>query len=654
MRQTRRLVAHSRAVLLAVSIALALVVREPAMGQQPSDIASANVTAARIDGEEVTLALQLLDRAGNPASAPPGGLITATIEGRPATVASVTEGVDVALPLALVLVIDTSGSMAGAPLAAAKLAIRPLIESLQAGDRAAIVEFSQTVSMPVPLTGDKAALLAGLNALVAGGNTSLYAGVVEAAKVVASAPEPRKAIVLLSDGEDFGNVSGVSQAQAVAAAQSSGVPHFVVGLGSELNTTFLETISATGGGSFLTSATSTQLGSLYASVSERLRRQYTVGLRLPAGLPSGTRRGVLTAGTATAQFEFSYVAAVSAPAAAIEGPSGTIRESSDFRVVNVPPGLAVSVTLDGTRVASQPGERAVTIDPFLLDPQVEHTLAAEWTTASGAQRVDRRFRVEALPPRLAASSTSLVPSPGGRFSVAVESQPGPLAVRFLVDGREVSRDASPPYEFQLPPRDEFNAGPHLVAAVIEGPGGATSTHEFPFKVENSSRSPIAGWMIVSLSALAVMAAAAYGAQLGLVRYRNRERTMNPDEFAARVAERLPVPEERAPVEEAAPESAASVPGVWGVLQVVDGPGKGTQFELRAERELVGRGKFCSVRLPDKAAAEAHFVLSPEGELVASLPHLRVEVNGEALRTVRLANGQLVKLGRTTLRYIARG
>jgi len=70
--------------------------------------------------------------------------------------------------------------------------------------------------------------------------------------------------------------------------------------------------------------------------------------------------------------------------------------------------------------------------------------------------------------------------------------------------------------------------------------------------------------------------------------------------------------------------------------------------LREDVELVGRGKFCSVRLSDTSLQEAHFVLSRDGRLNASTPRCRVEVDGEVVLSAAVRDGSRVKVGSTGL------
>src|SRR5438477_5771128 len=112
-------------------------------------------------------------------------------------------GVDLAntvTPIALVLVLDTSGSMAGKPFADAKAAMSSFVQSLGAKDQAAIVTFNTAVSIAQPLTADKAALSAAIDRAVAGGDTAIFDALSAAADVISPVPaSSRRAIILPTD-----------------------------------------------------------------------------------------------------------------------------------------------------------------------------------------------------------------------------------------------------------------------------------------------------------------------------------------------------------------------------------------------------------------------------------------------------------------------
>src|SRR6266571_3141278 len=133
-------------------------------------------------------------------------------------------------PVALALVVDTSGSMSGRPLADAKAAMATMISALGPNDQVAILTFNATVRTVQPLTSDKTRALAAVGSITAGGDTAIYDAVVGAAQALEGAdPKVRRTIVLLTDGLD--TASRNTSASAVARLAAAGLPLYAVGLG---------------------------------------------------------------------------------------------------------------------------------------------------------------------------------------------------------------------------------------------------------------------------------------------------------------------------------------------------------------------------------------------------------------------------------------
>jgi tight adherence protein C len=190
-------------------------------------------------------------------------------------------------PIALALVLDVSGSMAGRPIADAKQAITSLINGLGPQDQAALLTFDATVRIDRALTQDKAALVAATNAAVAGGDTAIYDALAAAIGALDQAPpKARKAIVLLTDGID--NSSRASAVSVLAKLASASLPVNVVGLGTDLDRRALAAIGAAApGGSFLQAPTSAQLATIYAGLTQQLLTQYSVRYKSTAAVPDG-------------------------------------------------------------------------------------------------------------------------------------------------------------------------------------------------------------------------------------------------------------------------------------------------------------------------------------------------------------------------------
>lgn len=103
--------------------------------------------------------------------------------------------------LALALVLDTSGSMRGEPLAAAKKAALQFIDALPADAQVSVSSFGATVKAGTPFGTDKAVARRTVLGLRAKGETAMRDAVVAAIDSLRPVTG-RKAIVVLSDGAD--------------------------------------------------------------------------------------------------------------------------------------------------------------------------------------------------------------------------------------------------------------------------------------------------------------------------------------------------------------------------------------------------------------------------------------------------------------------
>jgi Ca-activated chloride channel family protein len=112
-----------------------------------------------------------------------------------------------------VLVVDTSGSMDGAPIEEAKAGLDLFIQRLLNEDRVAMVTFSDEAKVVVPLeelSKNRLQLLGAVANIEVEGKTAMYDALREARKVLEADVEDRNrinAIVLLSDGADTAQTS---------------------------------------------------------------------------------------------------------------------------------------------------------------------------------------------------------------------------------------------------------------------------------------------------------------------------------------------------------------------------------------------------------------------------------------------------------------
>lgn len=320
------------AALLALSLG-----HGAARAQQPG---APTLTVNQVDASaypSVRVVVTVLDGRGVPVQ----GLTAAqfqAFEGQDALpVESVQAAIDEQQPLSVIVVIDVSGSMAGERMPQAKAAAASFVQSLGAGDQAAVVVFSDAVRTVVPLTGDRQQLADGIATLQPEGSTALYEAVQVGAYAAASAPSPRSAVVLLTDGENETQASDATRDGSLAVAHGAGVPIFAIGVGETTDAAYLQELASSTGGQYLV-ATPESVAGVYGDIASLLRNQYVVTIADPrrADGANAAAQIVAVVGNETASAALTYARGVSlappparvTPAAA-DVPAAVGSESSD-------------------------------------------------------------------------------------------------------------------------------------------------------------------------------------------------------------------------------------------------------------------------------------------------------------------------------------
>lgn len=131
-------------------------------------------------------------------------------------------------PLELVLVIDTSGSMRGAPLHEAKAASRSFLTQLPASAAVTVLGFGAAPAEVSGRSTDREAQLLAVDGLGAGGETALYDALILALSRLPGGEGTRQVVVVLSDG---GDTASAATLEATAdALGASGASLFAVDL----------------------------------------------------------------------------------------------------------------------------------------------------------------------------------------------------------------------------------------------------------------------------------------------------------------------------------------------------------------------------------------------------------------------------------------
>lgn len=205
---------------------------------------------------------------------------TLSQQGAPVEPVSVTSFRDLAIPLSFVLAIDTSGSMAGAPLQKAIQAGEHFIASLAPADSVAILAFSDSPSLIQASTTDKQVASGALQNLKAVGGTALYDALIAGVNLLSQAGS-RRALVLLTDGEDTSNGASTLDGALQAAAQAS-VPIYPIGFG-QVRVSELQAMADSSGSTLQIEPDANSLDLAFQNVLELLHEQVLVSFT--AALP---------------------------------------------------------------------------------------------------------------------------------------------------------------------------------------------------------------------------------------------------------------------------------------------------------------------------------------------------------------------------------
>lgn len=196
-----------------------------------------------------------------------------------ASIISVTSIEDEALPVATVLVIDVSSSMAGQPFAQAQEAARTFVNSISDNHSVTLITFSNSVNVIVEQTTDKDVLLSAIDNLGYGGQTALYSAALVGVNYADTAGTPRRTVILLGDGAQYDTVNATPPTAREAALEEAliqGVPVYTVGLGWGADRSYLEELAQRTNAKFYESPTPEELTQIYADISSLLRTEYEV------------------------------------------------------------------------------------------------------------------------------------------------------------------------------------------------------------------------------------------------------------------------------------------------------------------------------------------------------------------------------------------
>lgn len=174
----------------------------------------------------VAVTLTVLDRGGRAVTNLTSSDFDLQEDGVPQQIALFT--LDDQTPVSLAVVVDTSGSM-GDKLEDVQDALRHLVGRLKPDDEVVLLVFSDRVSRVSDFGASRDAILRAIGRLTARGGTALYDAIFDGLDALARGRHQKKALLLVTDGNDTVSRSRLDDARAAVAAAEALV--YCLGIG---------------------------------------------------------------------------------------------------------------------------------------------------------------------------------------------------------------------------------------------------------------------------------------------------------------------------------------------------------------------------------------------------------------------------------------
>ncbi len=414
-------------------------------------------------------------------------------------------------PLAVALVIDTSGSMnvrpAPTPLSVSIDAAKAFLNSLQPQDQAAVIAYSDSPTVVRDFTQDKNALGQALDSLQGGTGikSAMYDAIRNAVGLLKSRDE-RRVIILITDGKDTRSQATIDQ--AISDANQAGVQIYTIGFGAVVNHDQLYKLADQTGGSWVIQPNAAGLQTAFGNIMQVLREQYQVEYTSALLADNKPHNFVLTVTVQGNQVTVSksFTAQTGKMTVTLPYQDGQVVGGNvvfNPTVTAPAPISKLDITMDGTpltSIAAAPFEYTWTstnnagVHEFVLKVMdqvgnvgqasvrlnVQLPLTVKITQPSNGDQLNK-------PTTIAANVTSL---PGTNVA----------KVDIAVDGTVIKTLTSPPYETNWD-LNNVKAGPHTIQVTAQDVNGFSAEDKIAVAVALSDSF---GWLIIP-AALAVLA-----------------------------------------------------------------------------------------------------------------------------------------------------
>lgn len=530
-------------------------------------------------------------------------------------------------PLAIALVIDTSGSMGTKPAPTALMnaieSAKTFVDSLAAQDLVAVVRFSDSPSVIQDFTADKNTVKTALDSLTAGGETTMYDGIVEGVGLLKNRAE-RRILVLLTDGKDTGD-GQFKFKDAMDEAGRWAIPIYPIGFG-DVDRLELEQMAALTGGLAQIKPASGDLRAAFGQVLLVLREQYLIryNSQLQADGLEHTLKVTANPQAFRAEDSQTFIAlpgeiTVTLPFQPGETVGGNVLLAPD--VLAPAPTAKLEIELDGKplqTVLSDPFEYAwnsTTVTPGLHDFRFIVTDEAGNTTEASVQlNVQPPVTVSILAP-----ITDQQTGDSLEAALDIVSLAGLAHVEFAIDNpaNVIFKQSAAPFDKATLDLGGIPTGQHVLLVTATDLNGFSDSAQVVFIKGGSYWWMIAVALVIGLMAILI--------PVGLRQRKNR-----------------------------ATASPASGATGGGILREEAGLNPGQTWPLGAREIRLGRKREENeIPLKGLSASRHHATIRYEqGQYVmhCANPQNPLVVNNASMQSRVLQRGDVIRLGETVLRY----
>ncbi|RMG70588.1 MAG: VWA domain-containing protein [Chloroflexi bacterium] len=422
------------------------------------------ITINQIDDSlfpQLTLFVNVLDEFGVPVSGLTAADFSVSVDDEPVSILSVENVRDDNLPISVVLVIDTSSSMFGTPLTDAKSAALAFVDNILEGDEIAVIGFNQTASVVQEFTTDLDTVRASINGLTAQGQTALFDATLAASELAARANNPRRFIIFLTDGNEFGSLSSAGPMDSVELANVNNVSFYTIALGYGVQPDYLRQVAENTRGQAFVYPSSAALTELYIFLAEYLRTQYIITVDTdiePDGQPTTLQINIEELAETASYTPPDLYPQLTMPTV----PDEAIRQPVEltFNVDAVRGLSAVTISIEGEEQYVDSFDEGVTsisptilLDPYALDGGETSTiiLSAE-DQEGGIRSASMSVDIASLPPQVELLGLDDNISTNGLLTLSVDvvaSQRDLESVTYILGDEILATVVDSPFEYQL-------------------------------------------------------------------------------------------------------------------------------------------------------------------------------------------------------------